>query len=128
MTTIYLVMEYVDLGGNPVMAFECEKDAELFTVKQNADWRVNKVKSLLRLPHYDMAKAEAWCATQNDQFYIEEVEMVDGTDNVENLCRAAQREAFEDAIDFILHKHYDDPYCLAEKIREMAKEKQNADR
>ena len=45
----------------------------------------------------------------------------------EACIKQAKFEAFEAAIDFILHKHYDDPYCLAAAIREMAKEKQNAD-
>ena len=76
MKTIYLVMESVDLGGNPVKAFELKSDAELFKFQENSDWRTYKIKQLLELPNYNQTQAETWCNHNGVPFYIEEVEML----------------------------------------------------
>ena len=57
------------------------------------------------------------------EFLKESGQYVTNDASREAVIKQAKAEAFEAAIDSVLYKNYDnDPYILAEKIQEMAKE------
>lgn len=75
---IYIVMETVDLGGNTVCAFLNETDANEHKTRLNQIFMANKKVGLIKGCNYtEEAADQAVKSCFNNQFYIEECELVD---------------------------------------------------
>ena len=72
MTTIYVIMETIDLGGALVHAYYDEAEAESKVKELNATHRDDKIKSLTGHCGYTQEAAKKWYGG-HVQFYIEEV-------------------------------------------------------
>lgn len=75
MTNIYIIMQLVDLGGHPQVAFTDLTLANADVIERNKQYRAGKIATLLTHGHYTQEMAEKWVDDTDDKYYIETIEL-----------------------------------------------------
>ncbi len=75
MTSIFLIMETVDLGGHPIIAYENKEKANEVCQKMQESFNNQKILDLLKIG-YTVETATDYLKHYVGQYYVEEVEVI----------------------------------------------------
>lgn len=72
---VYLVMQIVDCGGCPILAFVDEQKANEYAAERSAAYQLERREAVIKNCGYTDSQADAFAESMADQFYVEYVEV-----------------------------------------------------
>lgn len=72
---LYLIMQKIDLGGHPIIAFTNEELAIQKINELNESYNENQIQRLITDCNYTKKQAEQWIKNHGGEYYIEEVNL-----------------------------------------------------
>lgn len=75
MAGVYLVLQVIDCGGCPILAFMDEQKANEYAAKRSAAYQLERRKAVIKNRGYTDAQADVFAQSMANQFYVEYVEV-----------------------------------------------------
>lgn len=72
---VYLVLQVIDCGGCPVLAFMDEQKANEYAAERSAAYQLERREAVIKNCGYTDSQADAFAESMADQFYVEYVEV-----------------------------------------------------
>ncbi len=72
---VYLVLQVIDCGGCPILAFTDEQKANEYAAKRSAEYQLERREAVIKNCGYTDAQADVFAESMASQFYVEYVEV-----------------------------------------------------